>query len=605
MNITEKYKDLVIEHNIYLDRYIAYLIVLMNKKISYNDNKIIKELRNIKNSDKLKLSDYRVLKAYFKDYSNGITEDIEKEYQKAIKKFAKKENDWFNALILTLLPLTVKNFYTKLDNKAIEKIIGLPIIENKTMQQLMKEWSKAKQDKFIRILATGYSKNWNTSEIYDKIVGSKDLSFKDGLIKKSSKQILATIRTGITAIENNIKIQNYKQNSKLIKGVQWSSILDDRTTLICINLDGKIDLFDGSVKELNGLVPPAHWACYHKDTKVMTDKGWKYFYELTEDDKFISFNPENHLEQEYIKSNKLIRYHYNGQMINFKTNDFDMCVTPNHNMTVMYRRNPDKKFRFVEAKDLPKTDNRIYRGLNWKGEEPEYVELGGYKLKPELYCKLMGSKLRNIHTRDKYVPDNIMRMSKRLIIMFLNAYMLSKNSKSKNRKLTCTSSARMANDLSELILKAGGRPSVKVINKTNYVTNIIRWNTNLYSVTDKIKRNYIDYNDMVYCVELNKWHTLLIEYNGKVGWSGNCRSSIVPIFKSANEIGVRLSRKEKDYMNGFVPKTEVYAEWFERQPTAVKKKVLGEARYELYKEGKYKVTQFSNGNIKYNLDELS
>ena len=39
----------------------------------------------------------------------------------------------------------------------------------------------------------------------------------------------------------------------------------------------------------------------------------------------------------------------------------------------------------------------------------------------------------------------------------------------------------------------------------------------------------VNYNKKVYCVELPKFHTLLIRRNGKVAWSGNCRCSFVPI----------------------------------------------------------------------------
>lgn len=37
------------------------------------------------------------------------------------------------------------------------------------------------------------------------------------------------------------------------------------------------------------------------------------------------------------------------------------------------------------------------------------------------------------------------------------------------------------------------------------------------------------YNDYVYCVELERNHTLLVRRNGKIVWSGNCRCSWIPV----------------------------------------------------------------------------
>jgi SPP1 gp7 family putative phage head morphogenesis protein len=38
----------------------------------------------------------------------------------------------------------------------------------------------------------------------------------------------------------------------------------------------------------------------------------------------------------------------------------------------------------------------------------------------------------------------------------------------------------------------------------------------------------VSYDDMVYCVELPKYHTLWVRRNGKTAWSGNCRCTVAP-----------------------------------------------------------------------------
>ncbi|MFW6173396.1 MAG: phage minor head protein, partial [Elusimicrobiota bacterium] len=65
---------------------------------------------------------------------------------------------------------------------------------------------------------------------------------------------------------------------------------------------------------------------------------------------------------------------------------------------------------------------------------------------------------------------------------------------------------------------------------------------NFYTGKEEIKREELareekDYNDFVYDVELEKNHILLTRRNGKVLWSGNCRSTLLYIPKEAKNEG--------------------------------------------------------------------
>lgn len=73
----------------------------------------------------------------------------------------------------------------------------------------------------------------------------------------------------------------------------------------------------------------------------------------------------------------------------------------------------------------------------------------------------------------------------------------------------------------------------------------------------------------------------------------NCRTMVVPITKSAKELGLEGVLKEGDTsklaresMNGEVPADVTYEEWLADQPEDVQRTVLGPARQELWKAGK-------------------
>jgi uncharacterized FAD-dependent dehydrogenase len=103
------------------------------------------------------------------------------------------------------------------------------------------------------------------------------------------------------------------------------------------------------------------------------------------------------------------------------------------------------------------------------------------------------------------------------------------------QKTIYTSSIKMKDDICELILKIGKRPTFwiskvkgKIVNHKNveYASNrdvfyirMLKSTTNTFNV---IKKSEIDYDGFVYDVTLEKNHTLLIERDGKIWWGSNC-----------------------------------------------------------------------------------
>lgn len=81
----------------------------------------------------------------------------------------------------------------------------------------------------------------------------------------------ANLRTAAKSILNHVANQSreivYQANKQLLKGVLWVSVLDTRTSEICISLDGKIFPVGG------GRRPPAHWNC--RSTTVPVLKSWQ------------------------------------------------------------------------------------------------------------------------------------------------------------------------------------------------------------------------------------------------------------------------------------------------------------------------------------------
>lgn len=120
--------------------------------------------------------------------------------------------------------------------------------------------------------------------------------------------------------------------------------------------------------------------CYSSDTQVYTQKGWKYFYELTSNDFIYTLNPKNK-NLELYKYNNLYKSKYNGKMYNFKNEYINLLVTPEHNM--WYFKDDghinNTKLSCLQAKELYNNQRfKLYRGCEWVGKNSKFFILPSY-----------------------------------------------------------------------------------------------------------------------------------------------------------------------------------------------------------------------------------
>ncbi|UYZ40542.1 MAG: anaerobic ribonucleoside-triphosphate reductase [Candidatus Methanospirare jalkutatii] len=122
--------------------------------------------------------------------------------------------------------------------------------------------------------------------------------------------------------------------------------------------------------------------CYSADTQVLTEDGWKYFYELSEEHKIFTLN----IETQKIELQKPIRFYefnYQGELYNFKSKKLDLLVTPNHNMIVSQYAPHSKSYqrKFVKAKDFNPNTHFIPKGGIWEGKHQKEFVLPAIQIK--------------------------------------------------------------------------------------------------------------------------------------------------------------------------------------------------------------------------------
>jgi len=130
--------------------------------------------------------------------------------------------------------------------------------------------------------------------------------------------------------------------------------------------------------------------CYDEETETLTNNGFKFYDEITEDDKILTLNPDNH-ELEYLGYAEKIVSHYKGDMIHFKTKVIDIMVTPNHKMYIQERADyggEEREWVKKEAKDVALRSRTLAYGT-WRGETPDKIPFGGFEFTPTEFVSLL------------------------------------------------------------------------------------------------------------------------------------------------------------------------------------------------------------------------
>lgn len=124
---------------------------------------------------------------------------------------------------------------------------------------LMSEWtedlSAATRNRIRQAIRSGVLEGKTTAEIVRSIKGTRAAGYSDGLLEISRRNAQTWVRTSVAGVAARARQITLQENSDIVVGERWVSVLDSRTTPICRARDGKVY----PVGE--GPRPPAHPNC--------------------------------------------------------------------------------------------------------------------------------------------------------------------------------------------------------------------------------------------------------------------------------------------------------------------------------------------------------
>ena len=468
------------------------------------------------------------------------------------------------------------------------------------------------------------------------------------IVTKGSPLILSTKPRLISSQDSALgRLSKYLKGTRADAAITWDKEDDGIVTDVIKGKNGYRVVVNNQspAKVGDKLTQREGNKCYHPDTEVFTENGWKFISEITVNDKVAALFDKNQFQYNYtskrIKQSQDLyakfvnplattSYYYNGFLCGLEAPHAAYLVTPNHRVfsRANSRFNKDRsrwecrdayevhnmsrsfltaapfelnnRFRptFIEIPYKPYQNKKLNEGLNnqYKFIPEDFVIFLAFYLaegnvnhkdfnrdksivitqakRPftngleQLFSRMgfsysysQTSKQYTIYKQkslaeylhqfgkalNKFIPDEIKKLPIDLLQLFLATYMQGDGNKSIANTIY-TSSKRMAEDISEIIIMCGYNVTLHIRDRRNkkyfyekrnceinrnapeYIVSVL--NTNIALTRKVYKKAYYQssYSGYVYCCQVPGLGVILTRLHGKIMWNGNSTiSQIIPV----------------------------------------------------------------------------
>jgi SPP1 gp7 family putative phage head morphogenesis protein len=254
--------DRMTAHAIWLERYKARLVrELLDKLNAANDDtreQLERRINTILNNGgyesaaetEKRISELmRMLAGVRTDAYTAAVAVLDRE----LHKLATYEAEWQTKTLEDVIPIELKL------SEPTQELLEAAVFEKPFNGAVLKDWADgmapADLDRIERAVKAGVIDGQTTEQIVRTIMGTARADGADGLLEVSRRGLEAVARTAAAHVTERAREAVYSANDDIVSQERWTSVLDGRTTLICISRDGK--LFEVG----EGPRPPAHWRC--------------------------------------------------------------------------------------------------------------------------------------------------------------------------------------------------------------------------------------------------------------------------------------------------------------------------------------------------------
>lgn len=238
-----------------------------------------------------------------------------------------------------------------------------------------------------------------------------------------------------------------------------------------------------------------------------------------------------------------------------------------------------------------------------------------------IYSKQLWEHLSQFgRSADKYIPRELLNLSKEHLAFLLKGYMNGDSSTTADGQIHFSSvSKRLIENVQELLLKVHGL--VTQVRQRTTKHSYDNGTVMLYYINVSLERHtqfskygkpeMVPYNDNVYCLTLERNHVMLVRHNGIIGWSGNCFREFLAWILEADKQFIIIGNKNAITYKEVFPLIKDNKMWLGYSqpkefdtPNGMTKKVNGLTRWftnvDLYKRHQSLLLDTMEHNLKFN-----
>ena len=175
-----------------------------------------------------------------------------------LQKFALTDAQWQAAAMKSVVPSAINVAFNVPDIGMLRSVVTSRPIRGRFLEQWVSTLTKSSQDRIESALRIGIAQGEGIGTMQRRLRQAVALTKREATV---------LTRTAVNHVSAHAREATYEENQDVVKGVQWVSTLDSRTSFICQSLDGQ------RFKVGEGERPPAHHQC--RSTTIPILKSFK------------------------------------------------------------------------------------------------------------------------------------------------------------------------------------------------------------------------------------------------------------------------------------------------------------------------------------------
>lgn len=282
MAVNDRLRDEAIAHGLFVSRYSTGVAKRMVKVLNQSDAELTARL--LVAMDSLPHESFTVrrlesLLGSVRQINEQAIASMHTTLADELMQFARHEAGYQLSLFDSLLPSEIKRHYP-LQGITPEMVYAAAMAQP-FQGRLLNEWAdNLREDRLARITNTvrrGYLLGDTTEAIARQVRGQANNGFQDGALQMSRANAASISKTAVNHLAATARTSFAEANGDIVKGKQWLSTLDNRTTHLCIVRDRLRYTLDN--KPVGHKVPylqgpgKIHFCC--RSTETLITKSWR------------------------------------------------------------------------------------------------------------------------------------------------------------------------------------------------------------------------------------------------------------------------------------------------------------------------------------------